>query len=191
MRIAVFGYGSLVSHESASETIGRPVRALRPARLRGWRRRWSQARDNHRAEKTFALEDGSLPDYVMGLNLEPGEHEAGPVNGALIELTREELDRLDVREVRYDRVEVTELIEAEGPLPDRVISYTAKEENFAPEPAPRTVILDTYASAVEAAFEALGAGELDHYLACTPCEIERVTATLVRDRIPAGNPRAW
>jgi hypothetical protein len=193
MRIAVFGYASLVSATSSSATLGRPVPSpLRPARLRGWRRRWSQARDNHRSEKTFALADGELPDYCLGLNVERGEDEAGPVNGVLIELTEPELERLDIREIRYDRVEVTELIVAEGPLPDLVVTYTAKRANFAPEPPPGTVILDTYATAVERAFEALGPGELDHYHASTgPLPVERLAATLVRDDAPRGNPLAW
>jgi cation transport regulator ChaC len=191
--LAVFGYGSLVSAESAAVTLGRPEPVpLRPARMRGWRRRWSQARDNHRAEKTFALPDGSLPDYCMGLNVERGEDPAGPVNGVLIELTEAELDRLDIREIRYDRVDVTELIEADGPLPERVITYTAKATNFAPEAPPGTIILATYAATVESAFETLGAGELELYHATTgPHPVECVEATLVRDQIPSGNPRAW
>jgi hypothetical protein len=193
MSLAVFAYASLVSAESASGTLGRTIPTpLRAARLRGWRRRWSQARNNHHSEKTFALADGTLPDFCLGLNLERGEGEAGPVNGVLIELTEAELDRLDLREIRYDRAEVTDLIDAERPLPERVITYTAKEANFAPEPPPGTVILATYASAVAAAFEALGPGELDHYLASTgPLPVECVAATLVRDRAPQGNPLAW
>jgi cation transport regulator ChaC len=193
MTLAVFGYASLVSAESASETLGRPVPTpLRPARLHGWKRRWSQARDNHRSEKTFALADGTEPAYCLGLNVERGEDPAGPVNGLLIELSEAELDRLDLREIRYDRVEATDLIETEGPLPERVVVYTAKSANFAPEPPPDTVILATYAAAIEEAFDALGSGELEHYRATTgPDPVERVAATLVRDQVPLGNPRAW
>jgi hypothetical protein len=192
MSLAVFGYASLVSPASASITIGRTLPPMRPARLRGWRRSWSQARDNHRSEKSFALADGSLPDYVLGLNIEPGEDEAGPVNGALVELSEVELDRLDIREIRYDRVEVTDMIVTDGPLPDAVIAYTAKEANYAPTPPQRTVILATYASAVESAFDALGPGELDRYRATTaPEPVERVAAALVRGLIPDGNPRDW
>jgi cation transport regulator ChaC len=191
--LAVFGYASLVSAESAAATLGRPKPVeLRPARLRGWRRRWSQARDNHRSEKSFALADGRIPAHVLALNVERGEDPAGPVNGVLIELSEAELDRLDLREIRYDRAEVTELIDVDGPLPERVITYTAKAKNFAPAPPPDTVILATYAAAVESAFDALGDGELDHYLASTgPYPVERAAATLVKDRIPAGNPRDW
>jgi hypothetical protein len=191
-RLAVFAYASLVAVDSTARTLGRPVPPPPPARLCGWRRRWSQARDNHASEKTFALADGSLPPYILGLNLERGEDDAGPVNGALIEVTEAELDRLDLREIRYDRVEVTDLIDAAGPLPERVITYTAKEVNFAPEPPPGTIILDTYATAVEVSFEKLGPGELDRYLATTgDYPVERVPATLIKDRAPGGNPRAW
>ena len=53
------------------------------------------------------------------------------------------------------------------------------------------MILATYAAAVEEGFEALGSGELEHYLATTPYPVERVEATLVIDKIPDGNPREW
>jgi hypothetical protein len=53
------------------------------------------------------------------------------------------------------------------------------------------VILATYAAAVEEGFDALGPDELERYLATTPYPVERVEATLVIDKIPEGNPRAW
>ncbi len=49
-------------------------------------------------------------------------------------------------------------------LPDRVWTFTAKADHFAPEPPEDAVILATYALAVEEAFEALGPGGLDAYL---------------------------
>jgi cation transport regulator ChaC len=187
--LGVFGYGSLVLPESAAMTLGRPVPEPRPAMLRGWRRRFSQARDNLTCEKTFALADGRRPEWILGLNVERTEEEAGPVNGAVIELTEAELERLGLREIRYDLVEVTGLVVADA-LPDRVVTFTAKEAHFAPEPPAGAVILASYARAVEEAFEALG--QLDHYRATTlPYPVERVEAELVRDEIPEGNPRAW
>lgn len=189
--LGLFGYGSLVLRESASMTLGRPVTEIRRARLRGWKRRFSQARDNLTCEKTFELEGGHRPEWVLGLNVEPGEDPAGPVNGVVIDLTEAELDRLDMREIRYDRVDVTELIDGEG-LPERIVTYTAKAHHFRAEPPDDAVILAAYALAVEQAFEALGPGELHHYLATTgPHPVERVEATLVIDMIPEGNPRAW
>src|ERR671914_2782658 len=118
MSLAVFAYGSLVLAESASMTLGRPVSATRPAALRGWRRRFTQCRDNLAVEKTFALADGTRPRWILGLNMEQGEDDAGPVNGALIELENQaELDRLALRELRYVAVEVTPQIEAGGDVP--------------------------------------------------------------------------
>jgi hypothetical protein len=128
---------------------------------------------------------------VLGLNVERGEDDAGPVNGVVIELTEAELDRLDIREIRYDRVDVTDSIDGED-LPERIVTYAAKPFHFAPHPPEDAVILATYAAAVERGFEALGPGELEHYLASTgPYPVERVEATLVMDRIPEGNPRDW
>lgn len=193
-RIAVFGYGSLVSSQSAAQTLGRREVGVLPAALRGWRRRFSQARDNRRCEKTFAsADDGSVPAWILGLNLEPGGQEE-LVNGALIELDREELDRLDLREIRYRHRDVTEALEAppETPAFDRVLTYVARSANFAPAPPTDAVILRSYVEAVEAAFAALGPGELDRYRAWTgPLPVAAIDAELVRDRIPPGNPREW
>jgi cation transport regulator ChaC len=189
-RVGLFGYGSLVLRESASMTLGRLIGELRPARLHDWRRRFSQRRDNLTCEKTFECEGGWRPEWILGLNVEEGEAEAGPVNGVVIELTEAELYRLDIREIRYDRVEVTGSVQGED-LPDRIVTYKAKAFHFAPEPPEDSVILATYAAAVEEGFEALGSGELEHYLATTPYPVERVEATLVIDKIPDGNPRAW
>jgi hypothetical protein len=108
----------------------------------------------------------------------------------VIELTEAELDRLDIREIRYDRVDVTGSVEGEG-LPERIVTYKAKPFHFAPKPPEDAVILRTYAEAVEMGFEALGPGQLEHYRATTPNPVERVDAELVIDKIPAGNPRAW
>jgi cation transport regulator ChaC len=190
-KLGLFGYGSLVLPESAAMTLGREVGEIRPAQLRDWKRRFSQRRDNLTCEKTFELEGGRRPEWILGLNVERGGDPAGPVNGVVIELTDDELDRLDIREIRYDRVDVTDLVDGEG-LPDRIVTYTAKDFHFAPEPPEDAVILATYAQAVEQGFETLGPGELDQYLATTgPYPVERVAATLVMDKIPDGNPRSW
>lgn len=198
MALAVFAYGSLAHAESASLTLGRAVATPRPAVLRGWSRRFSQVRDNHACEKAFALADGTRPRWILGLNLEPGEDAAGPVNGALIELTGEaELARLALRELRYDAIEVTAAVEAASArrasgAPGRVFAFTAKAEHHAPDPPAGAVVLASYARAVEAAFAALGAGQLERFRATTgPYPAKPVEATLVEDSIPAGNPRDW
>jgi len=191
-RLAVFAYGSLASLASAARTLERPVEHTAPARLPGWRRRWSQVRDNLTSEKTFArADDGAVPPYCLGLNL---ERAAGAgLNGALIDVSEAELERLDAREIRYDRVEVTNEISTEkGRDFERAFTFVAKPQNFAASPPPGAVILASYARAVEAAFESLGPGQLDLFHETTgPYPVEIIECVLVRDEIPAGNPREW
>ena len=193
MRIAVFAYGSLVNAESVAQTLGDSAGAPIPVELAGWRRRWSLVRDNLNSEKTFARAgDGTVPPYVLALNLEPApDRDDGP-NGALIELDEEALARLDLRELRYDRVEVTGQLGVPGEAFDRVVTYTAKPENFAKEPPDGAVILATYLSAVEAAFDALAPHALDRWRETTgPPPVEIIEPVLARERIPPGNPREW
>lgn len=190
-RIAVFAYGSLVNAASAADTLGRPVEAVVPARLAGWRRRWSTARDNNRSEKTFALADGSVPPWTLGLTIEPDPGAAGP-NGALIAVTAAEVERLDLRELRYDRVEVGPSLAGAADF-TQVFAWRVKPEHHAPSPPAGAVILRTYLTAVESAFDALGPGELEAFRATTePPPVELVDAgELIRDEIPPGNPREW
>ena len=197
MRTAVFGYGSLVSAASFAETLGREPAAVMPARLNGWRRRWSVGRDNRSAEKTFARPDGEVPPWIVGLNIEAlrteqvdADDKLAP-NGALIEVSEAELQRLDLRELRYRRVEVGEAIEPAAGF-DLVVAYTAREEHFCPEPPAGAVAMAPYLRALEAAFRELGDGEWERFLTSTgPPPVELIEPQLVRDEIPPGNPRAW
>jgi hypothetical protein len=170
------------------------VESVTPARLRGHARSWTLGRDNLRSEKTFARPDGSLPRFCLGLNLEldPG---APPPNGLLIEVTEAELRRLDLREMRYDRTEVTDLViveEAIGGAFETVFTYRARGEHHHPSPPGDAILIGNYVRTVESGFAALGAGQLDLYQRTTrPATVEIADATLISDRIPEGNPRDW
>jgi hypothetical protein len=197
MRTAVFGYGSLVSPASFAETLGREPGSVIPARLNGWRRRWSVGRDNRSAEKTFARPDGEIPPWIVGLNIEAvpagdgGADDPRAPNGALIELSEAELERLDLREMRYRRVDVGDAIDPAAGF-DRVVAYTARDEHFCPKPPEGAVAMAPYLRAVEAAFRALGDEQWDLFLDTTgPPPVELIEPQLVRDEIPPGNPRAW
>jgi hypothetical protein len=193
-RLAVFAYASLVSPASAGETLGRTIDGLVPARLEGFSRGWTLGRDNLRSEKTFARADGSLPRFCLGLNLERADERPRPPNGALVEVTKAELERLDVREIRYRRIDVTEAIVADCPddTYDTVLAYTARPTHHHPTAPGDAIVIGTYLRTVEAAFAALGPEQLDLFRATTVSPpVEVVDATLVRDEIPEGNPRAW
>lgn len=197
MPAAVFGYGSLVSPASFAETLGREPDRVVPVRLHGWRRRWTVARDNRSAEKTFARPNGEIPPWIIGLNIEAAAaeelsaDEALAPNGALIGLSEAELERLDLREMRYRRVEVSDAFDAAANF-NRVFAYTAREEHFYPTPPEGAVAMAPYLRAVEAAFRVLGEGEWDRFLKTTGLPpVELIEPQLVRDEIPPGNPRGW
>jgi hypothetical protein len=191
-RLGLFAYGSLVSPASAAQTLGRSVRATEPVRLPGWRRCWTTMRDNRSSEKTFARRaDGSLPGHVLGLNLEPSEDPAKAPNGVVLELNAEELERLDLREVRYERFALGDRLGDEAF--DEVFAYRAKPGHHAPDPPADAIVIASYAAFVESAFDALGPGQRELYAETTaPPPVEVVEADLVTDRaIPPGNPRDW
>ena len=189
-RIAVFAYGSLVAPESAELTLGRRP-APQPASLLRWRRRWSQVRDNLAVEKTFALPSSELPRWILGLNLEPANGRVPEPNGALLEVSELELERLATREIRYDPVEVTADVVEDHDF-DRVLAYCAKPANFAPRPPEGAVVVGAYLRLVESAFERLGEEQLELFRRSTGAPpVDVVEAKLVRDSIPAGNPRDW
>jgi cation transport regulator ChaC len=192
--IALFAYGSLVSVPSAERTLGRPVKHAGIVRLSGWRRRWSQVRDNRATEKTFAdASTGAVPSHCMGLNIEPRVSGPGP-NGVLIEVSEAELDRLDAREIRYRRVDLTDAVRSGDAATafERVVSFMAKPENFAPTPPLGAVVLAPYLHAVESGFSAIGQDQLEVFRETTgPVPVDVIDAVLVRDEIPAGNPRDW
>ena len=192
MSAAVFAYGSLVSAASAAETLGKRHVEPRPAALRGWRRSFSLSprQPALREDVRPRIDDGTIPELILALNLEPADPDA-EVNGALIETGAADLERLDRRELRYDRIEVTGTVAAPKPI-ERVFAYVARAENHVPAPPDEAVILGSYERAVERAFAALGPGQLEGYRTTTvPCPAERVEAKLASRRIPAGNPRAW
>ncbi|HSI80394.1 MAG TPA: gamma-glutamylcyclotransferase family protein [Solirubrobacterales bacterium] len=188
----VFAYGSLVSRTSVVQTLGEPVEVIAEARLRGWRRRWSTVRNNRASEKSFAPAGGGNPfRYCLGLNIEPGPGAPGP-NGVLLRITGAQLERLDLRELRYDRVDVTDAVDGAGPTGSGVIAYAAKPRHHGPSPPPGAVILGSYVRAVESAFEQLGRRALEVYRATTqPHPVDVVEGVLVDFDAPPGNPRAW
>jgi cation transport regulator ChaC len=191
-RLAVFGYGSLADPASAAATLARAVKPAAVCRLAGWRRTWTVCRDNAASEKTFALADGTVPPFVVGLNIERRANEQG-ANGALIAITEAEADRLDRREMRYDRIDVTaDVGTGDDARFERVIAYTAKPDHHSPAPPDGAIVIAEYVRTVESAFAALGAQELAAFHASTdPPPVEPVEAALVADEIPEGNPRRW
>ncbi len=189
--LAVFAYGSLADPASAAITLGRDAEVIGHARLAGWRRRWSVMRDNRATEKCFArARDGSIPAHCIGLNLERAGEGHG-ANGVLLAVSEADVERLDLREMRYERTDVSaDIVVASGEAGVTVVAYTARPANYAPEPPDDAILIASYLRAVEAAFAKLG--RLDEFWATTDRPpVEVVDAVLIEDAIPEGNPRNW
>ena len=192
METALFGYGSLVNRLSAEQTLGRPVRRLQTATVKGWNRRWSLLRDNRYCEKTFALADGTIPDWLLSLNIEPTGNGADEVTGALIEIDEADLTALSVRETRYRTVDVTASCDAEIRPQMRVLTFVAKPLNSAQTPPSGALILRSYLNVVESGFRELGKGQLERFRATTgEPPVSVVDATLVRHAAPGTTPVDW
>ena len=101
----VFGYGSLVAEHERGHV----------ATLRGHRRHWGVAMDNRRdlpGYKYYRLRrDGSRPPvFVAFLDIAPDR--AASVAGICMPVADDDLAALDERERNYDRVDVTDQIDA-------------------------------------------------------------------------------
>lgn len=160
----VFGYGSL-----AAELPFGPGREPREegfvADLPGFARGWGVAMDNRRdlpGYKYYTATDGTRPPvFVSFLDIARAAGGAA-VNGLCLPVDAARLRRLDRRERNYSRLDVSDRIDAGGA---RVWVYAgtpaARERLCHARGDGRAVIDATYLEAVERAFAALGADELD------------------------------
>jgi hypothetical protein len=141
----------------------------------------------------FAAADGAVPSFVLGLNVERSDDPALAPDGVLLEVGDAELDRLDLREMRYDRRDVTDAVPAAAAAGfERVVTYVAKPGHFAPIPPSGAVIIAAYARTVEAAFDALSPAHGARYReTMLPYPAKLIEGVLVQDSIPEGNPRDW
>lgn len=170
----VFGYGSLVSPASTAATIGRAVErtgGYHAATLVTYGRRWNYGSLRQRARWTSdgrTIDDG----VVVSLGLERADDETA--NGAVIRVSDDELALLDRRESDYDRVEVTDLVDAGRALRpgEPVVTYVPRASaihRFERARAERVAAVKTsYVALVEQAFSELGVDELERYLRTTP-----------------------
>jgi cation transport regulator ChaC len=146
MTAFVFGYGSLVRRSGGI-----------PCHLLGHRRAWNVAMDNRRTIPGYKYyvdpDTGERPPVrVTFLNLYPAAE--GRVNGVAFPVTADELDELDRRERNYERIDVTELIDAG--LGGTVWTYLGSEaarERFA---AGAAVVAQGYFDAIRGDFAATG-----------------------------------
>ena len=104
----VFGYGSLIHPGSVSRTLRCPIDAadMWSAELHGYQRSWQVV-----VARRFL--DGPSTEPVTCVVLDIVARAGRSMNGVLIPVTPTQLRALEVREARYDRIDVTDAIEAD------------------------------------------------------------------------------
>lgn len=170
----VFGYGSLVSPESFGRTLRRqlvPGIDFFPAELTGFGRRWNYGVMHSTGTWTDA--NGAQHERTI-VALGVVESAAERVNGVVAWVDDDELIELDRRERHYDRVDVAQSTTVQGAVEIRgsIVVYVPREEAVDHYTAARdrgvAAIERRYWNLVDAAFDALGAGQRQRFHATTP-----------------------
>ena len=187
VRQVVFGYGSLAAHPGAPAS-----RELGPhgfiADLAGFVRTWGVAMDNRRdlaGYKYYTDRAGRRPPvFVTFLDLVPADGDGAAVNGLCRPVAESELVALDRRERNYERIDVSDRIDAGGA---RVWAYLGSVAGRARCDAGRaagTAVIDaSYLRAVTAGFAAMG--EAEHRRCRSSLEPRGLPVTeLVRHDLP-------
>lgn len=131
-KIKVFAYGGLILPESRSQTLEAEIAAI-PVRLTGFERFWG-----------FAVPRFHLTTVALRVNSKA--HCAG----AIFSISPEQLEKLDVREEGYDRIEVprediTNLDSSEISLEGKVYTYVYKDRSV---PSPENPITQSDVDAI-------------------------------------------
>ena len=148
-------------------TLGRSVTVgvdFHYAVLGGYGRRWNYGVGH--ATGMF----GEAEYHIVALGVVDSVEETA--NGVIGWVTDDELARLDRREVDYDRVDVTALVETSAPVEGRIETYVPKPESIARyeryRETGRGAVEQRYWDLVAGAFAAFGMAERRRYFDTTP-----------------------
>jgi hypothetical protein len=171
--IGYFGYGSLVNRDTYAEG----VVLASPAILRGWRRHW-QCRGLDEVERA----------HIALLSVH--RHAEGAIGGMLIFDQRENLEALDRREARYERIAIArdefEILRYHdvARIPEEIFLYVGRP---AADIQPTPQLLQSYLDTVLAGFlREHGDAGIEAFVASTVGFERRI----VRDREKPFYPRA-
>jgi cation transport regulator ChaC len=192
--IFVFTYGSMVNVDSIASTLDyRPAPPNGPtaATLAGFERRWNVGVSaTSRNDRVYQRSDGTpFTGMLAYLGIAPSE--GSRCGGAVYRISSHDLWRLDLRELNYTRLDVTERVTWLGkPAGCLVYTYVPKDEvkHRLTDNGQVAVIRQGYSKLVRDGFTALGAEALDDYertLPQTAYRTEDLTFEMVRAPDPA------
>lgn len=142
----VFAYGSLINPVSLAKTLpGIEPSACVPVLCRGYRRRFDVAfpNDGSQSDKSYFDDGGRRPAFVLMANMVPATES---INGICIPVSTSEVEVLKGRELRYDVVDVSDLIV--DPLNQlrapEVVAFVGRSEFTKPEDVALGVVSQEY-----------------------------------------------
>ncbi|MEM9217400.1 MAG: gamma-glutamylcyclotransferase family protein [Cyanobacteria bacterium P01_F01_bin.150] len=171
----IFGYGSLVNVEHLQAYLGRTLVANQDfmlCRLQDYCRCWTAAMDNriNLPGYKFYVEkhSGNRPQGVVTfLNIRPCSGKT--ITGIVFDVSEQELQRLDLRERNYRKVDVSDMIDS--PTSRSIYAYVGRKESdqrYQQGLEQKSAIISRdYYDLVYGAYKALGAEALADYMDTT------------------------
>jgi len=156
--IYLFGYGSLINPKSIKRTLEREIKAedLIEALIHDYVRKWQLVDWVMIAENNLVR---SIPAIFLDLVRQIGAR----TNGILIPISEEELNKMDIRERNYDRVNVSNLIDPN--VSEYIYTYFGKKEHASP-PKESCVLIE-YEKIIEEGFNFWSKAFQHHYYEST------------------------
>lgn len=162
-KVAIFGYGSLMNKASFERTLGRRIDPSEFSwnYLNGYARSWTLYHEvkNLPEEKKLLLPP--TKKYIVYLDITPKAN--SKIIGSLVTISSQELLKFDAREINYDRIDVTDNLDA---IPDGITVYTYignKRYKTALVPLSECVIIKEYIEIVESGVNNLCEADRDEF----------------------------
>lgn len=168
-KVGLVGYGSLTSKESMEVTLGRPYKGpFEIIHLNDYQRRWNLLAPNPGFVYCIIQPDTIQPEAGVFLNIE--ERPGNALNACLFVIEESDLPGFDLRERRYQRIDVSNQIEEYTIVGGAVFAYIGLPE-FTQEPEinnpTKHFISQNYLNTIEDAFSSLGEEFESEFIATT------------------------
>lgn len=159
MGIYIFGYGSLINEASLAKTIGREIRLSDSdvVQVKGFKRVW-----NYKVKVESLL----LSKIVEATYLNLVTSKDSYVNGVIIKVTKDEFEKLKLREKYYSVIEVSEKIIDKKY--EKVYTFLCEDKKYIAEKGDENaVIMKKYIDMVESGCKNIGDSFLKEFIETT------------------------
>lgn len=140
----VFGYGSLMLPESIHNTLQRQSNkySLYDVTLHGYERSW---------DIMIPVFSDRLQKKIDVLFLNITKNENSTIDGKMLEVDDDELEKLSAREVNYNCIEITKDVENSHPIQrgDTVLTFIGEEKHLLKESAEKVYVMQNYLGIID------------------------------------------